>query len=134
MTTTASSPSATQALRNFEDLPGPRGVPVFGNLLQVEASRVHLQLERWCEAFGPVYKLRLGNRRIVVVGDHELVATAAIGQGFRRTTRLEEIWTELGLAGSVFGASGEAWKRQRRMVMAGFDPAHIRRYFPRYSW
>ena len=132
MTITASSPSATRALRTFEDLPGPRGVPVFGNLLQVEASRIHLQMERWCEVFGPVYKLRLGKRRVIVVGDHELVATALRDRpdGFRRTTRLEEIWTELGLAGGVFGASGEAWKRQRRMVMAGFDPAHIRRYFP----
>ena len=70
MTTTASSPSATRALRTFEDLPGPRGVPVFGNLLQVEASRIHLQMERWCEVFGPVYKLRLGKRRVIVVGDH----------------------------------------------------------------
>src|SRR5689334_19681567 len=34
------------------------------------------------------------------------------------------------MAGGVFGATGEAWKRQRRMVMAGFDPAHIKRYFP----
>ena len=132
MTATVSSPSATRALRTFEDLPGPRGVPVFGNLLQVKASRIHLQLERWGEAFGPVYRLRLGKRRVVVVGDHELVATALRDRpdGFRRTTRLEEIWTELGLAGGVFGASGEAWKRQRRMVMAGFDPAHVRRYFP----
>ena len=65
MTATVSSPSATRALRTFEDLPGPRGVPVFGNLLQVKASRIHLQLERWGEAFGPVYRLRLGKRRVL---------------------------------------------------------------------
>ncbi|MGZ5714934.1 MAG: cytochrome P450, partial [Caldimonas sp.] len=28
------------------------------------------------------------------------------------------------------GAEGEAWSRQRRMVMAGFDPRHLRAYFP----
>jgi cytochrome P450 len=50
--------------------------------------------------------------------------------GFRRTTRLDEIWTELGLKPGVFGANGESWRLQRRMVMAGFDPAHIKRYFP----
>jgi hypothetical protein len=57
MTPSASSPLPTRPLRTFEDLPGPRGVPVFGNLVQVEASRIHLQLERWCEVFGPVYRL-----------------------------------------------------------------------------
>jgi cytochrome P450 len=30
----------------------------------------------------------------------------------------------------VFGANGEVWQRQRRMVMAGFDPAHVKSYFP----
>jgi len=33
--TTASSPPTATALRTFDDLPGPRGVPVFGNLLQI---------------------------------------------------------------------------------------------------
>jgi cytochrome P450 len=38
---------------------------------------------------------------------------------------------EIGSAAvGVFGAEGEAWKRQRRMVMAGFDPRHLRAYFP----
>ena len=132
MSTTAPSPTASTALRTFEELPGPRGIPVFGNLLQIETSRVHQQMERWCDVYGSIYRLRLGKRRVIVVGDHELVGAALRDRpdGFRRTTRLEEISTELGMAGGVFGATGEAWKRQRRMVMAGFDPAHIKRYFP----
>ena len=132
MSTTAPTPTATTALRTFDDLPGPRGLPVFGNLLQIETSRVHQQMERWCDAFGSIYRLRLGKRRVIVVGDHDLVAAALRDRpdGFRRTTRLEEISAELGIPGGVFGATGEAWKRQRRMVMAGFDPAHIKRYFP----
>jgi cytochrome P450 len=125
------APSPT-VLRRFDDLPGPRGVPIFGNLLQIDSTRMHLQLEQWCEAFGPVFKLRLGSRRVVVVGDHGLIATALRDRpdGFRRTTRFEKVWTEMGLAGGVFGATGEAWKRQRRMVMASFDPAHVKGYFP----
>jgi cytochrome P450 len=118
--------------RRFEDLPGPRGIPLFGNLLQIESTRLHQQLEGWCAQYGPIFRLQLGPRRVVVVADHELIATALRDRpdGFRRTTRLEEIWTELGLLGGVFGANGESWRRQRRMVMAGFDPAHVRGYFP----
>jgi cytochrome P450 len=129
---TVEKPAAPTRLRQFADLPGPRTIPVFGNLLQIESTRLHLQLEQWCEAYGSIFKLQLGKRRVVVVGDHELIATALRDRpdGFRRTTRLEEVWTELGLLGGLFGANGDTWRRQRRMVMAAFDPGHVRRYFP----
>ena len=124
--------STARVLRRFDDLPGPRGIPWFGNALQVDTSRLHLQLEAWCREYGPFYKLQLVKRRVLVVGDHEVVATMLRDRpdGFSRTNRLHEIWTEMGLLPGVFGANGEVWKRQRRMVMAGFDPAHVRNYFP----
>jgi cytochrome P450 len=120
------------ALRSFDDLPGPRTLPIFGNLLQIDSTRLHLQMEQWCEQYGPVYRLQLGPRRAIVISDHELITTALRDRpdGFRRTTRLEQIWTEMGLLGGVFGATGETWKRQRRMVMASFDPGHVRRFHP----
>ena len=123
---------ATQALREIDELPGPRGVPVLGNLAQIDTSRMHLQLEAWCRQFGPLFKVRLGRQQVVVVGEHERVATILRDRpdGFRRTKRLNDIWTEMGLATGVFGAHGEVWRRQRRMVMAGFDPAHVKNYFP----
>ena len=36
----------------------------------------------------------------------------------------------MGLKPGLFGANGEAWRRQRRMVMAGFDPAHVKALLP----
>ncbi len=120
------------ALRHADTLPGPKGVPLLGNALQVKSSRMHLQLVEWCAEYGPVYRLRLGRRKLLIVGDHALVARILRDRpdGFRRTTRLEEVWVELGLLPGVFGANGDTWKRQRRMVMAGFDPAHVKNYFP----
>ncbi len=122
---------APAALR-FDDLPGPRGVPLFGNLLQIDSTRMHLQLEAWRARYGPVYRLKLAHRRLVVVSDHGLIAAALRDRpdGFRRTSRLEEIWTEMGMLGGVFGANGDTWRRQRRMVMASFDPAHVKHYYP----
>ena len=127
-----SSASAPAVLRHFDELPGPPAWPVFGNLLQIESTRLHLQMEQWCEQYGPVYRLKLGPRRAIVISDHELIATALRDRpdGFRRTMRLEAVWTEMGLLGGVFGATGDDWKRQRRMVMASFDPGHVRRFYP----
>ena len=120
-------------LRHYDQLPGPRGIPLLGNALQIEAPRFHQQLEQWCGEYGPLFKLQIGNRKmLVVVGDHQVVASLLRDRpdGLRRTSRFEEICIEMGLPLGVFAANGDTWRRQRRMVMAGFDPAHIRRYFP----
>ena len=119
-------------VRAYEDLPGPRGLPFFGNALQLDAPRLHQQLEQLSREFGPLFKLKLPGRRLLVVSDHQLVAAVLRDRpdGFSRSNKLQEIWTELGLPMGVFVANGDVWKRQRRMVMAGFDPAHIKRYYP----
>ena len=123
---------AAPVTRRLEDLPSPRGLPLLGNLHQVEPDRFHQQMEQWAQELGPYYTLKLGGRPLLVVGGHEAAAAALRDrpEGFRRTPKLEAIWRELDLPVGVFGANGETWARQRRMVMAGFDPAHVKRYFP----
>ena len=129
---TAGPAQAQKALRQFSQLPGPRGIAFLGNALQIDAPRFHQQLERWCLDFGPLFKLKIGKRHILAVGDHQLIAAVLRDRpdGFRRTSLMEEIWLEMGLPQGVFGANGEAWLRQRRMVMAAFAPAHVKAYFP----
>ena len=123
---------AAPALRRAADLPGPKGIPVLGNALQIAPERFHLQLEQWAREYGPFYKLQLGKELAVVVGDHEVVAGVLRDRphGFRRTPRVREVGMEMGLLPSVFGSEGDDWQRQRRMVMASFDPGHVKRYFP----
>jgi cytochrome P450 len=115
----------------ISDLPGPRGLPVLGNALQIESTSLHLTAEKWSRTYGEVFRFRIGPRQLVVLSNPETIATALRDRpdGFRRTTRMSRIATEMGFNG-VFTASGEAWRRQRPMVMAGFDPGRIKAYFP----
>ena len=128
----AIAPETPRALRRFEDLPGPGGLPYFGNALQFKAAHMHQKLEAWSAEYGPYYRIKIGPRHILVSGDHHAVAATLRDRpdGFSRSARLTEIGMEMGLPPGVFGSNGEAWQRQRRMVMAGFDPAHVKRYFP----
>lgn len=131
-TTPASRPGRPPLPCALEALPGPPALPVLGHLLQLDTPRMHQQLEQWAQAWGPLYALRFGRRRVLVCGDHEAIAETLRDrpEGFRRAARMQEISAEMGLPPGVFGAQGEAWRRQRRMVMAGFDPAHVRDYHP----
>ena len=133
MDATASADTAPKApLRQLADLPRPRGLPLLGNLLQVDLPRFHLQLEQWARELGPYYCLDLRGNRLLIVGDHQAVAGVLRDRpdGFRRPLRLEEIAQEMGIAAGVFAANGDVWQRQRRMVMAGFNPTHVKSYFP----
>ncbi len=120
------------ARREVADLPGPRGWPLVGNLLEIDKPRMHAQVEAWARRYGPYFRFRLGTVPMLVVADHAAMAAVLRDRpdGFRRSPRIEQVGKEMGLAGGVFGAEGERWRRQRRMVMAGFDPRHLRAYFP----
>ena len=137
MTTPAVEPPSPRVgtLRNIADLPGPSGWPVVGSLLQLDRARPHQTVERWCAQYGDLFQMRLGPAPFLVVGDHEAISAILRDRpdGFRRPPRLETIWREMGLMPGVFGANGEAWRQQRRMVMAGFDPSHVKAYFPSLS-
>ena len=131
-TAEALTPARRPVLREIDELPGPPGLPLLGNMLQIDKPHIHQQVEAWARRYGPFFRFRLGRERLLVVADH--VAMGIIfrdrPEGFRRTRRFRDVAAEIGLAAGVFGAEGEAWRRQRKMVMAGFDPRHLRAYFP----
>ena len=113
------------------DLPGPAGLPVVGNAHQIQHAHFHERLEQWRTEHGDAYRMRIWTRRFVVFGDPQLAAEALRDRPgtFGRTARVALTAAEMGFDG-LFASNGEKWRRQRPMVMAAFDPGHIRRYFP----
>ncbi|HSW24695.1 MAG TPA: cytochrome P450 [Burkholderiaceae bacterium] len=102
--------------RRIDDLPGPRGWPLVGNLFQVNRASIHRSVERWCREFGAAFTFRIGRRRIVVVADHEQIAAVLRDRpdGWRRSQQLQAVGREMGLTPGLFGSEGDAWRRQRR--------------------
>jgi cytochrome P450/nitrite reductase/ring-hydroxylating ferredoxin subunit len=117
--------------RGLGDLPGPRGLPLLGNLLELDLPRLHEVLESWAAEYGPVYKYRLGPRWIVAVSDPELCEQVlrARPETYRRLSNVEPVFAEMGVAG-VFSAEGAAWRSQRRLAMEALSPRHLRGFYP----
>ena len=125
-------PTVPAPLRRVGDLPGPAAWPVLGNLPQLRPAVLHLQLGAWGKQHGRFYRLRMGPHNVLVTADHEAVTAILRDRpdGFRRTERQQIIGLEMGLKAGLFGSNGDDWRRQRRMVMAAFDPGHVKAYYP----
>jgi len=121
-----------KSLRSIDELPGPRGLPLIGNLLQLKPGRVHTILNRWADQFGLVYKLRLRKRRVVVVADPDLIGEVLRRrpEPFQRRKLVRDVMLELGIDG-VFTAEGVDWRRQRKLAMYALNTNHLREFFGR---
>jgi cytochrome P450 len=118
------------APRGIADLPGPPGLPIIGNALQVRASNLHAKAEEWCGRYGPIFRFDLGPRRLVCVADTESINAILRDRpgGFRRWHEVEENADESDFKG-VFVAEGEEWRRQRRLAVTALNSNHLNRYF-----
>jgi cytochrome P450/nitrite reductase/ring-hydroxylating ferredoxin subunit len=119
------------AVRSLAQLPGPKGIPLLGNTLQIAPARLHLVLERWCREFGPVYTYNLMGRPFVGIADPVLIGQILRERPgtYRRWDVIETVAQEMGVNG-VFSTEGETWRRQRQLVAKALDPAHLRAFFP----
>jgi len=122
---------AVKAHRQVADLPGPRGVPLLGNLLQLDLPRLHQVLEEWAETYGSLYTYRMGRSPVVVVSDPELTAQVlrARPETFRRLSNVAPVFAEMGVDG-LFSAEGAAWRPQRRLAMEALSHRHLRGFYP----
>lgn len=118
--------------RRFADLPGPRGLPLVGNALAIDKPRYHQQLADYAERYGPYFRLRIGKRKLLVVADHAVIGSVLRErpEGFRRPNLHGEVVREMGFEDGLFFANDETWKRQRRLVMAAFNPGHVKVFWP----
>lgn len=126
---TATTPSSQ--LRALDSLPGPRPLPLLGNSLGLKPETIHITLENWAKVYGEIYRCYLGPRCVLVLSNPEVMRKVMIDRPatFRRVSNLEKVLAEMKAVG-VFGAEGENWRRQRRLLNPGFQPAHLETFYP----
>lgn len=116
---------------DMQELPGPTGIPLLGNLLQISPEGLHRNIERWANRYGSIYKIRLGTHDIVIVTATETVQYVLKNRPdkFRRLGRMDDVIREMGFIG-VFNAEGDEWKRQRKFVSQALNLTRLKAFFP----
>lgn len=118
-------------LRRIEQLPGPKGLPLLGNLLQLDIERLHLVFEEWARTHGSVCAFRAGPKRVLIVSEPSAIEEVlrARPHDYRRMSRVATVLPEMGMPG-VFSAEGADWRAQRALVAPALSPRRLSDFYP----
>jgi len=118
----------------IQNLPGPRPIPLLGNLHQFDRAHPNDCLAAWADEFGPVFTFRLMKRKFVAFLKRETILAALKERPvkFRRIGSVETVFREMGTHG-LFSAEGEEWRRQRTLTMPTFNSQHLLGFFDTLS-
>src|ERR1700757_3983631 len=110
-----------------EPIPGPRGLPLLGNLLDMWDDRdIPLRgLERIAQAYGPIYQATLGGARRIVCSSAALLEELADEKRFVKIP--PKTLADGPRPKGLFTARNEDpdWGQAHRILMPAFSPLSI---------
>ncbi|KAF0030181.1 hypothetical protein F2P81_016912 [Scophthalmus maximus] len=98
--------------------PGPSGLPVIGNLLQMDKRAPFKTMRKLSESYGPVLTVYLGRQRTVVLVGYDAVKEALVDQADDFTGRAPIPFLNRATKGYGLAISnGERWRQLRRFTL-----------------
>nr|XP_055049023.1 cytochrome P450 2F2-like [Misgurnus anguillicaudatus] len=103
--------------KNFP--PGPRPVPFFGNLLQLNIANPLKDFERLANRYGKVYSLYIGSKPTVVLNGFEVMKEALVNKAVEFAGRPQDLMVNHVLEGGgvILSDYGPGWKEHRRFAL-----------------
>ncbi|XP_054239328.1 cytochrome P450 2K6-like isoform X1 [Indicator indicator] len=98
--------------------PGPRPLPIIGNLHIMNLERPHLTMLELAKTYGPVFSIQMGPWKMVVLSGYDTVKEALVNQAeaFAGRPKLP-IVKDTGNGKGVIFSDGENWKVMRRFTL-----------------
>ncbi|XP_059834790.1 uncharacterized protein LOC132398969 [Hypanus sabinus] len=99
--------------------PGPTPLPIIGNLHLLDLKKPDQSLMELSEKYGPIFSIKLGTKRVVVLTGYETVKEALINHPdqFAGRPHIPIIHDVTQCVGIFFG-NGESWRQMRRFTMS----------------
>ncbi len=108
------------------EVPGPKGLPIIGNLPVFFQDELHLALMDLHQEYGDIFRLKLVNGHETYVIRHPEMMQHVLQLNNRNYVKGERIKVVEPLIGNgLFMSEGDYWRRQRRMMQPSFHRRQI---------
>ncbi|XP_042247656.1 cytochrome P450 2K1-like [Thunnus maccoyii] len=99
--------------------PGPRSLPLLGNLLQLDLKRPYKTLCELSKKYGSVFTVYLGTKKVVVLAGYKTVKEALVSYAEEFGDRdISPILYDANQGHGILFANGESWKEMRRFALS----------------
>ncbi|XP_078581516.1 cytochrome P450 2U1-like [Branchiostoma floridae x Branchiostoma japonicum] len=100
--------------------PGPKGWPLLGNITMLARGHRFLTMAEWAKTYGPVYRIQLGRRTVVVLSGYDVMHEALVKRGEDFSSRPNDPVTKLintQRLGIIAAPFGTPWKEHRKFTL-----------------
>ncbi|KAL6102940.1 uncharacterized protein ACO6RY_02454 [Pungitius sinensis] len=101
--------------------PGPKPLPLLGNLLQMDLKRIDCSLVDLSKKYGSVFTVYLGSQKVVVLAGYKTVKEALVNHAVEFGERYISKFgndISISLGNGIIFANGESWKEMRRFALS----------------
>ncbi|XP_038125979.1 cytochrome P450 2K1-like isoform X1 [Cyprinodon tularosa] len=100
------------------DPPGPRPLPLFGNLFQVDLKRLDYSLFELSKKYGPVFQVHFGLKKVVVLAGYRTVKEALVNHAEEFGNRdITPIFHDFTKGNGILFSNGNSWREMRRFAL-----------------
>ncbi|XP_068135137.1 cytochrome P450 2K1-like [Hyperolius riggenbachi] len=99
--------------------PGPKPLPIIGNLLTIDPAKPQKALMKLSEEYGTVFSVQLGQEKMVVLCGYDTVKDALINHAEEFSDRpYAPLFDKIAQGHGVILSNGENWKAMRKFTLS----------------
>ncbi|XP_062406569.1 cytochrome P450 2K1-like [Sardina pilchardus] len=104
--------------RNGTQPPGPKPLPLLGNLLQLDLKKLHESLCELSKKYGTVFTIHFGPKKVVVLAGYKTVKQALVNHAEEFGDRdISPMFHDINKGQGIIFSNGENWKTMRRFAL-----------------
>ncbi|XP_029616126.1 cytochrome P450 2K1-like [Salmo trutta] len=110
--------SGSNSEEQGKEPPGPRPLPLLGNMLQLDLKRPYCTLCELSKKYGSIFTIHFGPKKVVVLAGYKTVKQALINQAEEFGDRdITPVFYEFNHGHGILFAKGNSWKEKRLFAL-----------------
>uniref|UniRef100_A0AAZ3P339 Cytochrome P450 2K1-like n=1 Tax=Oncorhynchus tshawytscha TaxID=74940 RepID=A0AAZ3P339_ONCTS len=110
--------SGSSSEEQGKEPPGPRPLPLLGNMLQLDLKKPYCTLCELSKKYGPIFTVHFGPKKVVVLAGYKTVKQALVNQAEDFGDRdITPVFYDFNQGHGILFANGDSWKEMRRFAL-----------------